>query len=563
MEFGDMLTTQNSTLQNGLPEGKPYKRPANQRVFVNRSLHLDKIKFYGFDMDYTLAVYKSPAYESMGFDLLKERLLLTGYPEQITKFSYDPSFTVRGLWFDKLNGNLLKVDSYGNILVCNHGFRFLKSYEVQELYPNKFIQYDENRCFILNTLFNLPETYMLACLIEFFSTSPDYTKTKSGVRSGEVFMSYESIFQDVRSAVDHLHFSGKLQEVTLSNMEKYVEKDPRLPVFLDRIREYGAKTFLLTNSGFTYTDKAMAYLLDIAEANGKPGRNWTSYFDYIVVDARKPRFFKEGTILREVDKLTAALSIGHHIGPMKPGYVYSGGSCDVLSAMMGAKGRDVLYIGDHIFGDILKSKKERGWRTFLVIPELSQELMVWTNKKALFSRLEALHCSLGNIYKNLDSTVVEKPDISKVKTSIQEAIYELDMSYGKLGSLFRTGSRQTFFASQVSRYADIYSGTFLNLLHYPLSYMFRAPAMLLPHEASVDRTEQWDSEEGAEGGESGQRMEVKRDSSSTESSVPLWGGLSCDPSHQLQDNFDDSDEADSADAEQEVSIGPGNGDLCV
>ena len=25
------------------------------RIFVNRSLHLEKIKFYGFDMDYTLA----------------------------------------------------------------------------------------------------------------------------------------------------------------------------------------------------------------------------------------------------------------------------------------------------------------------------------------------------------------------------------------------------------------------------------------------------------------------------------------------------------------------------
>lgn len=25
------------------------------RVFVNRSLHLENIKYYGFDMDYTLA----------------------------------------------------------------------------------------------------------------------------------------------------------------------------------------------------------------------------------------------------------------------------------------------------------------------------------------------------------------------------------------------------------------------------------------------------------------------------------------------------------------------------
>ena len=36
------------------------------------------------------------------------------------------------------------------------------------------------------------------------------------------------------------------------------------------------------------------------------------------------------------------------------------GSCEVLSKMIGAKGRDVLYAGDHIFGDVLKSKKLRG-----------------------------------------------------------------------------------------------------------------------------------------------------------------------------------------------------------
>ena len=32
----------------------------------------------------------------------------------------------RGLWFDTQYGNLLKVDAYGNILVCVHGFEFLK-----------------------------------------------------------------------------------------------------------------------------------------------------------------------------------------------------------------------------------------------------------------------------------------------------------------------------------------------------------------------------------------------------------------------------------------------------
>lgn len=98
--------------------------------------------------------YKSPQYETLGFNLTKERLVHKGYPREILEFEYDPSFPVRwvplhwptikrceisrclfdydnvvcyrGLWFDTLYGNLLKVDAYGNILVCVHGFEFLK-----------------------------------------------------------------------------------------------------------------------------------------------------------------------------------------------------------------------------------------------------------------------------------------------------------------------------------------------------------------------------------------------------------------------------------------------------
>ena len=38
--------------------------------------------------------------------------------------------------------------------------------------------------------------------------------------------------------------------------------------------------------------------------------------------------------------------------------------------------RQVLYVGDHIYGDILRSKKTLGWRTMLVIPELETELSI-------------------------------------------------------------------------------------------------------------------------------------------------------------------------------------------
>lgn len=85
-----------------------------------------------------------------------------------------------------------------------------------------------------------------------------------------------------------------------------------------------------------------------------------------------------------------------------------------------------------------------------------------------------------NIYfRNLDSSTKEKPDISKLRASIRDVTHKMDLAYGMMGSLFRSGSRQTFFSSQVVRYADLYAATFLNLIYYPFSYMFRAPAMLV------------------------------------------------------------------------------------
>lgn len=75
----------------------------------------------------------------------------------------------------------------------------------------------------------------------------------------------------------------------------------------------------------------------------------------------------------------------------------------------------------------------------------------------------------------------------------QKVTHEMDMCYGKMGSLFRCGSRQTLFANQLMRYADLYAASFINFLYYPFSYLFRAPPvlvrspqpLLLTHCASV------------------------------------------------------------------------------
>lgn len=62
----------------------------------------------------------------------------------------------------------------------------------------------------------------------------------------------------------------------------------------------------------------------------------------------------------------------------------------------------------------------------------------------------------------------------------------MDMCYGMMGSLFRSGSRQTLFASQVMRYADLYAASFINLLYYPFSYLFRAAHVLVSKAVGTD-----------------------------------------------------------------------------
>ncbi len=96
------------------------------------------------------------------------------------------------------------------------------------------------------------------------------------------------------------------------------------------------------------------------------------------------------------------------------------GSCEVVSKLIGSMGKDVLYVGDHIFGDIIKSKKQKAWRTMLVVPELNHELKVFHDKRDLFNTLEALDTSISELLRSFDMTSNQGPDaVTKIKQKIQ------------------------------------------------------------------------------------------------------------------------------------------------
>lgn len=456
-------------------------------------------------MDYTVAIY-TPAYEELLYNMLIDGLVVyKGYPEAIRKLAFDPNFSIRGLMIDPVLGNIIKVDSFGTIIVCLHGKKRVPKEVVAQQYASMRILNDDigKRFYSLNTLFSTPEACAFANLVEFFESSEesgvDLRRSQHGAlqvpspslgtacakhSESKFELSYDNLFADVRSTNDIIHENDTCKQETMKDLKKYVVKNEKLSLLLDRFRTAGKKCFLLTNSPWWYTDQLMAYLLDGYNPKYK---SWRDYWDIVIVSAGKPSFFNTGATLREVNPATGKLNLSKITSTFQPDKVYFGGNLDTFERMAGiTNGQDVLYVGDHIFADVRVSKKRRGWRTMLIVPELERELKIWAlpESQMLYSRLFSLQSAKALIYRDMDSNTLTPPDISQLRKAISATVARKDALYNfHFGSLFHSGLKTSFFSQQVLRYACIYAASYEHLLNYPMFYAFTPDAAwLLPHE---------------------------------------------------------------------------------
>eukprot|EP01114_Cavostelium_apophysatum_P016809 TRINITY_DN4853_c0_g1_i1.p1 TRINITY_DN4853_c0_g1~~TRINITY_DN4853_c0_g1_i1.p1 ORF type:complete len:511 (+),score=117.41 TRINITY_DN4853_c0_g1_i1:87-1619(+) len=458
------------------PDSLPptYKREIRNRIFVNRDLRLDRIKWIGFDMDYTIANYKSPEYESLSYDLMARKLVNMGYPGAIANLKYDPTFPVRGTLLDTQLGHILKIDTYGNITMAVHGRTRLTKQTISELYPSMHVPSQDigKRYYPYSTLFNLPEACLYADVVSYFESEEFGQK--------DMRTSFTNLFQDIRMAMDFVHLQGELKQKTLENLPTYLTRNEDMITLFDRMNKTGMKLMLITNSEYYYTNQVMSYLLD------GNGRRWNEFFDIVIVAACKPLFFSTGTTLREVNTETGNLKIDAD-STLRKGHVYQGGNIKLLESA-GVKGNQVLYVGDHIYADIIKSKKTHAWRTLLVIPELEHELEVSAKNQKIYDHLLNLQFMKAEAYRGLDSESTVPPDTSVLRKHIKQTAESLNATYNSyFGSLFGTGAKLSLFSTQVERYADLYSHDWINLLHYPLFYYFTATLHFLPHAERAEK----------------------------------------------------------------------------
>jgi HAD superfamily 5'-nucleotidase-like hydrolase len=466
--------------------------PHGRRVFCNRTLNLRSVRAIGYDMDYTLVDYRVDAFERMVYAQARERLAAEGWP--VDGLDFDARMVTRGLVIDTELGNLVKANRFGFVKRAMHGTRMLEFAEQREAYGQVLVDLSDPRWVFLNTLFSLSE----GCL---FAQAVDLMDRGALPRAFE----YTSLYRHIRARVDAQHLEGHLKAAIAADPERFVVQDPEAALALLDQKVAGKKLLLITNSEWSFTSKMMTHAFD----RHLPGdTTWRQLFDVVIVSARKPAFFTEqGPFFEVVDEAGLLRPL---TGPLRGGGIYLGGSAAQVERDLGISGDEILYVGDHMFGDVHVSKRTLSWRTALVLRELEAEvealaaygptelqLMALMREKGILENrlsharlaLQRLHAGYGPAPSGDAATLEARVhDLRGQLLALDAEIGPLakagtELTNPRWGLLTRAGNDKSHLTRQIERYADVYTSRVSNFLHATPYAYFRSPRGSLPHDS--------------------------------------------------------------------------------
>lgn len=477
------------------------KLKKHQKIYVNRSLNMATIKSIGFDMDHTLVLYNRENFENLAFHETVKKFVANGYPEELLKLKFDPDFVIRGLLVDRDRGNLLKVDSHKYVKVAFHGHRKLDKQERYELYNAKSFKADDY--LTVDTFFAQSEVQLFTEIVDYMRRHP-----------GQIQKSYRQVYSDLREWIDLSHQDGSIKSRVLAEPEKYIDRDKNLVETLVKLLDGGKKLFVITNSDWSYTNAVMTYLLDGLHPDFP---SWRDYFEHIIVSAGKPNFFTGSNPFYEVVTEKEGL-LKQHRGNFLPKQVYHGGNAILFERLTQQKGDQILYCGDHIYGDIQRSKELFNWRTLLVVQELEDQLSRQEKLQPDFERImetihreeeiqeeaQSLRSEIGNLQRRLKMVGSDKQKEVKQQQRLKDYIDQLHRKEQQLeeihkqikmqiearekalhpiwGELMRTSLEKSRFAKQVESYACLYTSRVTNLRFYSCSQKYRSYRDMMPHD---------------------------------------------------------------------------------
>ncbi|MCP3937603.1 MAG: HAD-IG family 5'-nucleotidase [Actinomycetia bacterium] len=460
--------------------------PAGRGIYANRTLNVRSLRAIGYDMDYTLIHYRVDEWERAAFAHARRWLAGHGWP--VDELEFDPGLYTLGLTFDLELGNLVKATRFGHVVRVQHGTRALEFEEQRSVYAETVIDLSEDRFEFMNTLFELSRAALWCQLVDIHD---------AGRLPGVV--SYAALWREIDSALTSAHNDGMLKAEIVADPSRFVVPDPGLVETLRDQRVAGKQLLLITNSDWSYTRKMMGYAVDPYVDDG----TWRDLFDIVIVSANKPGFFA-GTppIYRVVDEENSLLR--PHSGDLEQGHVYFGGNARLVEQSLGHSAAQMLYVGDHLFGDVHVTKDTLRWRTALIAREIEPEVeaaatfaddeqtlvRLMGDKAELERRIARRRLtrrkqrsdrpSAAALQKEIDLLVADAAELDARIGPLAQASSEL--SNPTWGPLMRSGNDKSLFARQVERYADVYTSRVSNFgYETPYGYI-RAARGSLPHD---------------------------------------------------------------------------------
>ncbi|KAF6040466.1 NT5DC3 [Bugula neritina] len=307
-------------------------------------------------------------------------------------------------------------------------------------------------------IFTIPEISLISQVIEFF-------------QSNAIAYDPEYVFWDVRSSVQSIHTSGQLHEEITRNLEKYLTNSSRIAELLDRLISHDKKLFLISNSGFPFINAGMTYMV---------GADWLDKFDVVIINARKPDFFISNKRPFRMYNHDTNSTLWHRVSQLEKGCVYSEGNLFDLQRFTGWSGSKVLYFGDHVYTDLADATLHHGWRTGAIIPELTDEINALNKEE--FKRDVILMVGLQDLIEKYQDIAPDDLLNSWQMELITIKKRTKDLINPHFGSIFRTFHNPTYFSRRLHRFADIYTASLSNLLHYSVDHQFYPRRGALAHE---------------------------------------------------------------------------------
>ena len=428
----------------------------------------------GFDMDYTLVTYDTDAFEGLVHSLSSARLVEHfGYPPEVADLPFERDRAIVGLVVDKRNGNLLKLNRFDKVKIAYHGLEAIDFREHESLYRERAIDLRDPDFSSLDTAFAISQGVLYGQLVQMKkerTNIPDFRRLDS----------------DVMSAIDSLHKDGTLKNILKNSFDKYVVLNPKTSEMLETLKNFGKKLVVITNSDYEYTRALLDYSLN---PYWRKHKSWRDVFDLVITLADKPKFFAARNRFLKIDPESAAMT--NHEGPVSTG-IWQGGWFGDVQEGMGVAGNEILYLGDHIYGDVVSIKKLCDWRTGLVLGGLAQEIQTNHSVRKLQAEIDALmerktRLELESNRKGKQQREVRGrenlDEQEKLNTHISNLLDRLKSHYNPWwGEMLRAGIEESRYAGQVENYACIYMTHVSELGEYSPRTYFRPRRRLLAHE---------------------------------------------------------------------------------